>query len=106
MAKVGKFFEKRFKGKQIEFYVGVDREWINYADSSVINGSLLSAIFKEYDESSGVLIFETIDGEHDIYVSEDSIDMFWEPGFAMLEHSKTIMNTGQGAFNRKKRDIM
>ena len=106
MAQIGKFFEKRFKNKEVEFYTGLDREWINYADSNTINGTLVTAVFEEYDEESGVLIFTTLDGKHEIFVSEDAIEMFWEPGFSMMEHSKTIMNTGQRAFNRKKRDIM
>ncbi len=107
MAQIGKFLEKRFKNKQIEFYTGIDREWINYADSTTINGTLITAIYKEYDEESGVLIFTTLDGDHEIYVSEDAIEIFWRPGFHLMEHSRTVMNTGQRVYNAKKdRDIM
>lgn len=107
MANIGKFFEKRFKNKEVEFYTGLDREWITYADSSTINGTLISAIYKEYDEDSGVMTFLTVDGKHEIYIAETAIEMFWEPGVSLMEYSKTIMNTGQGAFNqKKKRDIM
>jgi hypothetical protein len=106
MAQLGKFFEKRFKGKEVELYTGIDREWITYADSTTINGTLMRVIFKEYDEDSGVLIFTTSDGEHEIYVSEDAIEMFWPPGFHLIEHSRTVMNTGQRIFNRKNRDFM
>jgi len=84
----------------------LDREWITYADSNTINGTLVRAIFTEYDEDSGVLTFKTLDGKHEIFVSEAAIEMFWEPGFSLMEHSRTVMNTGQRVFNQKKRDIM
>lgn len=104
MAKVGTFFEKQFKNKEVEFYTGIDREWITYADSSTINGTLMHMIFKEFDADSGVLTFITLDGKHTIYISENTIEMFWKPGFSVIEHSKTIMHTNQKLF--KKRDIM
>ena len=106
MAQLGLFLEKRFKLKEIEFYCGVDREWITYADSTTINGTLISAIFKEYDAESGVLIFLTLDGKKEFFVSEDALEMFWEPGFNVLQNSKTMMNTNNRLFNQKERDIM
>lgn len=102
---VGIFFEKKFKDKLVEVYVGLDREWITYADSSAINGAILCLIFKGHD--SGILTFETPDGEHEIYIPENIIQMFWKPGFKIMEHTKTMINTGQSVYNKKKnRDIM
>jgi len=106
MAKIGKFLEKRFKNKEVHLYSGMDREWITYADSSMINGTVVTGIFSEYDEECGVLIMKTLNQSGELYISEDSIEMFWAPGFKILENTITIMNTGQRVFNGKNRDIM
>lgn len=105
MSQIGKFFEKHFKNKEVEFYTGLDREWVNYADSTTINGTLMYMIFREYDEDCGIMTFSTLDGKHEVYVAEDAIEMFWKPGFSILEHSKTVLNTSQKLFNQNK-DIM
>ena len=55
MTQLGKFFEKQFKNKEVELYVGVEREWITYSDSSAINSNLLCVIFLEYDENGKVV---------------------------------------------------
>jgi hypothetical protein len=101
---LGSFFEKNFKNKEVEILVNHDLEWVQYAEAQSISNMIIRATFISYDNDSGVLVFNT--GTQEFYVSEQYIQMFWTPGFKLLENVRSMRNTGQKLYNKKDRDIM
>lgn len=107
MSNIGKFLKKHFQNMGVELSTDMTHEWVNYADSSMINHAVIVGIFVDYDEESGVLILvSAADSETKIYIPEDSVKMFWAAGVgkSMMGNIKTLMGTGNKSF--KKRDIM
>lgn len=105
MAQIGKFLEKKFLNKEVEFYTGFDSEWIDYSDTNTINGAIICGVFREYDEECGVITLSSVHDGTLFYVAEDTIEMIWEPGLKIVKTIKTMINTGQKLYN-KQRDIM
>ena len=107
MSNIGKFLKKHFQDKGVEFSTDMTHEWVNFADSSMVNHAVIAGIFVDYDEESGVLILQSMhDKDTIIYIPEDSVKMFWAAGSSktILENTKTLMGTGNRS--SKKRDIM
>jgi hypothetical protein len=104
MAKVGKFLEKHFKNKEVEISIGEELEWISYSDSETFNRTLIQATFIEYDEECEILVMRNTKNTT-FYIAEDIVQMFWAPGFKILESIKTTINTGKKLI-KKDRDIM
>lgn len=107
MACVGKLIAKKFMNKRIEMFVGLENEWLSYADGDVQAYTLIIATPIDYDEECGVIEFKTQDNSI-FYVNEESIDMFWEAGkgFRLIEHTSSTIRTGKQWLQPKKRDIM
>jgi len=106
MAQTGKFIFNNFYGKAIEFIMDFNSEWIEYADHTSINDTILSGVVQAYDEETGIITFMTINEGQEFYIAEDSITLFWEKGkYNFLRHAQNVYNTGR-KYLKKDRDIM
>ena len=101
MTKIGKFFEKKFKNKEVEVFTSNENEYIHYADTDMFSWTIITGIFIEYDEESGVLVFET-NNKKRFYLNEFKIELFWEPGFDY----RSVITTSINGPSKKKRDFM
>ena len=106
MAQIGKFIYSKFHNQEIEFITEMNSEWIEYSDHTAINDAILSVKVIDYDEDSGVLTFLSTETKETFYVSEESIELFWEKDkFDIIKNSRNILKTGR-KYIKKDRDIM
>ena len=108
MNKNGKFIANNLLNQQLELFIGLDNEWLSYADGDVQAYTIVIAVPKAYDEESGVLTLENDQGQQ-FYICEDTIQMFWKfgSGFKLVENTSSTMRTGKHWIkSRKKMDIM
>ena len=106
MAQIGKFIYRKFHNQYIEFITEMNSEWIEYSDHTAINDAILSGKVLDYDEESGVLTFAALETNQVFYISEESIEIFWETGrFDLIKNSNNILKTGR-KYIKKDRDIM
>lgn len=101
----GKFIAKNLLGTKLEMIIGLDAEWLKYADGDAQSYNILMATPREYDEESGVLIFES-DKAQIFYINEDTIQVFWVAGngFKFVENTTSTMK--YRGLSPVKRDIM
>lgn len=106
MAKVGKFIaNNNLLGKELELFVGLDSEWLSYADGDAQSYTIIIATPTDYDEESGMLTLQNQKGQT-FFISEGYIDMFWEVDskFKLMENTSSTIKTGKKF--RKSKDIM
>jgi hypothetical protein len=105
MAGNGKFINKTLQGERLELFIGLDSEWLSYADGDAQSYTIVIATPKEFDEETGVLTLENTRGQI-FYMHEDTIQMFWiaDSGFKLIENTTSTIRTGKS--HSKNRDIM
>lgn len=104
----GKFIGRKLLDKKLEMFIGLDNEWLSYADGDVQAYTIIVATPKEYDEDSGVLTMQNDLGQT-FFMHEDVIQMFWlsGSGFTLIENTSSTIRTGKQWLGTKKdRDIM
>ena len=103
----GKFIASKFMDKKLEIFIGLENEWLAYADGDVQAYTIIVATPIEYDEESGILTLRN-DQNQKFYMNEETISMFWEAdsGFRLIENTSSTMRTGKQWLKPKKRDIM
>ena len=109
MAKIGKFISKNFMNKKLEVFIGLDNEWLSYADGDVQSYTIIIATPVAYDEESGTMTLKN-NTNQTFYLNEESIEMFWEidSGFKLLENVSSTIRHGKRWLknNKPDRDIM
>ena len=108
MNKNGKFIANNLLNQQLEMFIGLDNEWLSYADGDVQSYTIVIAVPKAYDEESGILTLQNDQGQI-FYMCESTIQMFWKSDsrFRLIENTSSTIRTGKNWLkNRKNRDIM
>lgn len=107
MAKIGKFISANLMNKKLEVFIGLDNEWLSYADGDVQSYTIVIATPTDYHEESGILTFKN-DTNQIFYVNENTIDMFWEidSGFRLVDNVSSTIRHGKRWLKRAKTDIM
>lgn len=106
MAKAGKFIsDKGLLGKELEIFVGLDSEWLSYADGDAQAYTIIIATPTDYDDDTGILTLKN-SKDQIFFMNEVYIDMFWETDskFALVENTTSTIRSGKQY--RKKRDII
>jgi len=105
-AGMGKFLFKKFQGKEVEIFTGMESEYIELDQFSTFNRFILRATVIDYDEECGIITLKSPTG-HEFYLNEFKIELIWEAdtGFELLETLRSMIRTGKD-FTRKNRDIM
>ncbi|KKM93794.1 hypothetical protein LCGC14_1204830 [marine sediment metagenome] len=104
----GKFIADNLMNQKIEIFMGLDNEWIAYADGDVQSYTIIVAIPIDFDDESGILTL-TNDRGQEFYLSENNIQIFWKEGmgFKLIENTSSTIRTGkQWLKGPKGRDIM
>lgn len=104
----GKFIADNLMNQKIEIFMGLDNEWIAYADGDVQSYTIIIAIPIDFDAESGILTL-TNDRGQEFYLSENNIQIFWKEGvgFKLIENTSSTIRTGkQWLKNSNSRDIM
>lgn len=105
MAKHGKFIAENFINTKLDLFVGLDSEWLSYADCDAQSYTIVVAIPLAYDEASGILTFRN-DKSQEFYISEEFIKMFWISGSGFKLNDNTTSTIHHGRPRNHKRDIM
>lgn len=105
MAKYGKFIAKKFMDTKLQLFVGLDSEWLSYADCDAQSYTIVIATPIEYDDSSGILTFRN-DKNQKFYISEEFIKMFWvsDSGFKLNDNTTSTIHNSRP--RSRKRDIV
>lgn len=105
MAKHGKFIAENFLNHKLELFIGLDSEWLSYADGDAQSYTLVVATPLEYYEDSGMIKLINEKGKV-FYMGEDFIKMFWEvdSGFRLNESTTSTVHYGRP--RNKTRDIV
>ncbi len=104
----GQFIADNLLNQKIEIFMGIDSEWLSYADGDAQSYTIVVAIPVSFDKNSGVLTLKNDRGQ-DFYLSESNIQMFWKSGtdFKLIENTTSTIRTGkQWLKSPKSRDIM
>jgi len=105
----GRFIANKFMDQKIEMFIGLSSEWLAYADGDAQSYTIVVAIPIEYDEDSGILTLKN-DQNQIFYISEDSIQMFWErsAGFKLMENTSSTISSGKRLLKEQNvtRDFM
>lgn len=90
---VGQFLKRHFQDQEVEFLSDLEIEWVLKAESNTINHMIVHAIFIDYDEECGVLVFAPIyDPNARFYVAESCILKFWRPGLNIMKSAKASVS--------------
>jgi len=100
---IGLFFEKHFKNKVVEIYTGDEADYIHYNDTDTFNRSVIYGTFVEYDADCGILVLKDKTGRL-FYMNESNVELFWAPGFNLLDSSKSTIMKNRPA--KQDKDIM
>ena len=92
----GKFISDKLLNKKLEVFIGLDNEWLSYADGDVQSYTIVVATPVDYHTESGTITFKNDRGQI-FYINEEYIEMFWEVGsnFKLLENVSSTMRHGK-----------
>jgi len=101
----GRFIATNLLNQELEMFIHLDSEWINYSDGDSQSYTILVATPIAYDQDSGILTLQNTAGQK-FYIGEEFVEAFWTTASGFSLAKNTTSTVRPNGLRNKKRDIM